>query len=369
VIIKIKGGKNKMKKIFLAAFPIVLIISLILSGCAGKTSSPTQTSTTAPATTTSSTAPPSKIELKVGSLYAPTHPYGIALQAWMDKITQETNGRVNFAPYWSASVISNADNYLELTRGVVDIGELGIGTTKTGWGIAKMEQSLYYGVADWQTGWKIYKEVHSKLKVDPEEETVKILGRQADLYYHLISTKPVRKVADLKGLQVRASGGNITVFNALGASASMVPMADVYTSLEKGSLDAALGPYEPLATFHWADLCHYIARLNLMIAPTVNLGMNLDTWNKLPQDVQKVFADNLEFYVSKLAEIWEDAQKKGLDEANKKGVEIVDLPDINLFYAECEKVVRASAAQLDTQGLPGTQVVDETRRLVEQYSK
>lgn len=56
----------------------------------------------------------------------------------------------------------------------------------------------------------------------------------------LVSTVPIRGVADLEGLKIRSpSGLAATVFKAAGAAPASIPFSDVFTSLEKGVIDAA----------------------------------------------------------------------------------------------------------------------------------
>jgi TRAP-type C4-dicarboxylate transport system substrate-binding protein len=56
----------------------------------------------------------------------------------------------------------------------------------------------------------------------------------------LVSTKPIRTVADFKGVKIRSPEGLAAeVFKRAGASPVAIPFSEVYTSLEKGIVDAA----------------------------------------------------------------------------------------------------------------------------------
>ncbi len=56
----------------------------------------------------------------------------------------------------------------------------------------------------------------------------------------LVSKVPIRGVSDLKGVKIRSPEGlAATVFRAAGASPTNIPFSEVYTSLEKGVVDAA----------------------------------------------------------------------------------------------------------------------------------
>lgn len=58
--------------------------------------------------------------------------------------------------------------------------------------------------------------------------------------------KPIQSVADLQGLKMRIGGIGGMVLAKLGAVPQQIPPADIYSSLEKGTIDAAewIGPYD-----------------------------------------------------------------------------------------------------------------------------
>ncbi|PLW78580.1 TRAP transporter substrate-binding protein DctP [Cohaesibacter celericrescens] len=69
---------------------------------------------------------------------------------------------------------------------------------------------------------------------------LKVVGCGAVSKEALVSKVPIRGVSDLKGLKIRSPEGlAATVFRAAGASPSNIPFSEVFTSLEKGIVDAA----------------------------------------------------------------------------------------------------------------------------------
>jgi len=62
-------------------------------------------------------------------------------------------------------------------------------------------------------------------------------GSHAD-EIHMHSRKPVRTLADLKGLKLRTSGAWAEIANSLGASTVVLAGAEVYPALERGVVDA-----------------------------------------------------------------------------------------------------------------------------------
>jgi TRAP-type mannitol/chloroaromatic compound transport system substrate-binding protein len=58
--------------------------------------------------------------------------------------------------------------------------------------------------------------------------------------------KEVKSLADIKGVKFRTGGFSGVVFERLGGVAANIPGGEIYTALEKGTIDAAewVGPYD-----------------------------------------------------------------------------------------------------------------------------
>jgi TRAP-type C4-dicarboxylate transport system substrate-binding protein len=104
--------------------------------------------------------------------------------------------------------------------------------------------------------------------------------------------KPPRTLADFKGLRVRAIGGIGAAMKNLGAVPTSVPATEVYTSLERGTVDAVSFP----ATYaHASYKTHEIGSwytVNLapgtVACPTV---INKNAWAQLPPQYQKLVSE------------------------------------------------------------------------------
>ena len=84
------------------------------------------------------------------------------------------------------------------------------------------------------------KEVLQKVYDKYTDGQVKVIGCGPYAREAFVSTKPVKSVADMKGLKVRSPEGMASeVFKRAGAAPVALPFSEVYTSLEKGLVDAA----------------------------------------------------------------------------------------------------------------------------------
>ena len=100
--------------------------------------------------------------------------------------------------------------------------------------------------------------------------------------------KEIKTLADVKGLKIRIAGFAGRVMERMGAVPQQIPAGDIYTALEKGTIDAAewVGPYddEKLGLARVAP--HYYAPGWWEAGPQLSMYINIKEWEKLPKQYQ-----------------------------------------------------------------------------------
>lgn len=120
-----------------------------------------------------------------------------------------------------------------------------------------------------------------------------------------------------------------------------------------------------------AEVTSYITMIhlyNLMFF----VVMNLDTWNALPPDIQKIFDEVSEEQVKKAGEIWDKNEVEDAALVEKEyDMEIIRLsPEEKARWEEIITQVRdEKVAEVEAKGLPAREMFDEILRLVEKYNK
>jgi TRAP-type mannitol/chloroaromatic compound transport system substrate-binding protein len=101
--------------------------------------------------------------------------------------------------------------------------------------------------------------------------------------------KEIKTVADLKGLKFRIGGLGGTILSRLGVVPQQIPGGDIYSSLEKGTIDAAewIGPYddEKLGLHKVAKFYYYPGWWEG--SAQITLLVNLKSWEALGKTHQE----------------------------------------------------------------------------------
>jgi TRAP-type mannitol/chloroaromatic compound transport system substrate-binding protein len=106
----------------------------------------------------------------------------------------------------------------------------------------------------------------------------------------LWSKRPIKTLADIKGLKIRAAGLSMDLWEKLGASVVLLPGGEVLPSLQRGLIDATEyleASVDYTLGFH--EVCKY------RFGPSVHMSNNIfqlfiktASWKKLPADLKAI---------------------------------------------------------------------------------
>jgi TRAP-type mannitol/chloroaromatic compound transport system substrate-binding protein len=172
-------------------------------------------------------------------------PAGVGLQTfknWCGTIKEKTGGELEFKPFAAKEVVGD----FELLDGVRN-GVLEAMNSFTVYWVGKIPatafMSSYLMGLRYPHEWDIF--YYSKGGLEAIRE---VFAKQGLVYVNRIhhgpniihSKKPIRTAEDFKGLKLRVPGGMIAEgFAAIGARTTLLPGGEVFSALEKGTVDAA----------------------------------------------------------------------------------------------------------------------------------
>jgi tripartite ATP-independent transporter DctP family solute receptor len=157
----------------------------------------------------------------------------------------------------------------------------------------------------------------------------------------MYAKKPIKSVADMKGLKVRVQQSDlwVSLVNAMGASPTPMPFAEVYTGLKTGLIDAAennIPSYEE--TKHYESAPIFSETMHVM-SPEV-LVFSKKVWDTLAPDeqaaIRKAAKESVPYYVK----LWDAREKDARAAVLKGGAKIIDSAQIDKkSFVDVEKPV------------------------------
>jgi TRAP-type mannitol/chloroaromatic compound transport system substrate-binding protein len=148
--------------------------------------------------------------------------------------------------------------------------------------------------------------------------------------------KEISKVSDLQGLKMRIPGLGGQVMGKLGVTVQTLPGGEIFQALQTGALDAAewVGPYddEKLGLNKVAQFYYYPGWWEP--GSTLEVQINLNEWNKLPQAYQEVIKTAA--YEANLTMLsrYESRNNESLQRLVQSGVELRRYSDEIMTAAE-----------------------------------
>ncbi|HDZ89737.1 MAG: TRAP transporter substrate-binding protein [Deltaproteobacteria bacterium] len=216
---------------------------------------------------------------------APTFPC-VQMEKWKQVVEKRTNGKVSIQTFPGGTLLKAKGMMDGVVAGSADIGCICMAYQPGRFKITNAV-ALPLGLPNSEvaslTLWDLYKKYRPK-----GFAKVKVLTMFTTAPSNIMSTVPIKSLADLKGVPIRASGGAAQILKAWGANRVGMPMPETPEALQKGVVKGLFSSLEVMKDFKFAELCKYVTMTETPVYPFAVI-MNMDKWNSLPDDVKKVF--------------------------------------------------------------------------------
>lgn len=260
------------------------------------------------------------------------------------ELEAKTDGRFKLELLGAGEIAKGGEIFNVVRRGVVQMG-----TTSPAYNLNEAElMSMYMGIPG--TLREPWEAMHMNKNLGLEaalNEQVKPKGvfYMADKAYptELVLKKKIESVNDLSGVKVRSAGSLLEYLNAAGFAPQQVAGPEIYQALATGVVDgahwgAAIGA---LSMKFW-EVAKVHMKPAILIAQDVYI-MNLDAFNKLPDDLKLIFTSTVEnrYFQRSVEYLHQEAIALNTG-ITKMGVEVHRYPDEVLAkMAEASKTLMA----------------------------
>ncbi len=312
----------------------------------------------------------------------------VSLVKYAAEVEKRTSGMVKIKVIAGSALLSKTSIRAGVQAGLADLGTLSIqydpsifpmsyplaGTAEVELGALMNCRSVVY------LEWKLWNEF-PQLEQDYTKAGLKHLFGIPSPAYAIACKKPIKTFADLKGLKIRVPGAAVGKLLETGGAVPVVTaLSDVYTNIQTGVMDGVYTLVDVLIAYKIFEVApNFIAltptggSMPAIFGPTT-ATMNLDKWNTIPDEYQKIMLET----AHDVGLVMADMMQKNYDDSVaflKKG------PNYGFTYWSSEESAKwiaalkqkgdywdATAKTIDSAGLPGTSYVKRIRELVTDYS-
>ena len=306
------------------------------------------------------------MKLRLGSCYgAPEVDLsGTAAKMWGEMITERTNGAITFDYSWGGA-LGAPPQYIEMVRtGVLDVGVFHAWLTPSKLPLALFEYVFPFGPTDPVMVVKAKEQIREEFPQfaeDAANQNCILIANPPGCTYQFLSKEPINSLDDFKGQKCMLIG---TYFgrwlSPTGAAPLVTTGFERYTMLQTGVATIDLLPLDLQYNFKVEEQAPYSTKADVLLACWVSIYMNLDTFNKLSPEVQKIFIDTgkeLNMYVAE--EMVPSWTEKIYKEWKEEGVVFSELPaeDKQKWASLIDDIPAEWAADMEATGRPGWEIV------------
>lgn len=249
---------------------------------------------------------------------------------FIKRVEDWSHGRIKFEVFEAGALASVGGMLEAVDSGVIDVSQSWGGFYVGDVPEADVETGLPLA---WDEAYEVYDAYYNRGLREVIEEAyesrfnVKHFPAIISMQYALATTKPINSLDDIKGLKLRALGVYGEFAQKLGASATVIPGAELYTALQLGTVDGLIYDAEAMIATGLEEFLK-----TTVIKPNLNAGaghwlINRDKWNELPPDLQKVIEDAVQYGNMASAMSYRATAEENVGIMRKKGVKMLVLSD------------------------------------------
>jgi TRAP-type transport system periplasmic protein len=318
------------------------------------------------------------VTLKFHTFMAPQSNVWINMhKAWMTKVEKESGGRIKFEAYPAMQLGGTPVQLYDQARdGVVDVVWTLPGNTTGRFPRVEVFE-LPFMMSNAEATSKAYWEYVQTVAQD-EFKDVQVIALQVHGPGAIHTTeKPIKSVADLKGVKVRGPSRQVNkLLGALGATPVGMPLPGIPDALSKGTIQGAVIPWEVVPSVKVHELTKYSAEFDpaggALYTITFVMAMNKAKYNSLPADLKKVIDNNSGMATS----AWLGKTQQAGDSAGRKAAVDRGNTIFTVGPQEAQQFRRASrqvevewVEDMNKRGFDGKKLLETARNLIDKHTK
>ena len=285
---------------------------------------------------------------------------------WAETVSKESSGALNVTVFPAQTLGKAPAGYDNAKNGITDIAWTVQGYTANRFPLSQIiELPGLFETAE--IGSCAFQKLYDSGTLDKEYEETHVLYVHTHGLGHLSTKdKAVTTLADLKGLKIRRPTAVIgKLLKELGAEPVGMPAPRIYESVQHGTIDGFMLPWEAVAGFRANEVTKHHTEFGFYSLAFV-ATMNKKVYENLPADLKKVVDDNSGMKWALIAgRGYDKGDIDALPSIKKTGTFHKIKPEERPMWVEAgQRATKAYLAELDAKGLPGTETYKKVQAFV-----
>ncbi|MFH1604584.1 MAG: TRAP transporter substrate-binding protein DctP [Pseudomonadota bacterium] len=259
-------------------------------------------------------------------------------QWWADEIKKRSGGKINIRIFWGGSAGQPLEILGLVGSGAVDFGAVPQAYFPNELPLIGAPNSVPYVFKTPKAAVAVSAGLVAENKAVQEElrrNKVKPLFFHPMNPYYPLCTKPVKVMADFKGLKIRSFGAyQPPMWDALGSVGVNVLPSDIYEGLQRGRLDCGFYSADLYKVTKLYEVAKHLSTAGVGPVATWPIWVNHDKWeSSYPAEVKKLITEVSEEAAGRSMRAIAEAEAEALDFLKKQGVAVVDFAEPDAYQA------------------------------------
>jgi TRAP-type C4-dicarboxylate transport system substrate-binding protein len=317
------------------------------------------------------------ITLRIASGHAPAVVYAGLMRDYFQpelkrRVEERTDYNINWVEGYGGAIVRVAETLTGVRDGIVDIGGFCSCFEPANLPLQAFQVMLPFGPVDPVVSLRVAQDVYSQVpyldNVFEENFNQKHLARITDSSYNLGTNFAWESLDDLRGRRIAGAGLNLNWLEHAGITPVQSSLPEAYTSMQTGVYDGWIMFPSAWVNLRLHEVGPYYTLIGFGTITWHHLTINLDTWNRLPEEVQEIMLEVAADFEEEVGRVNQERYEQDI-ETLEGIISVNEIEDeVRREWAEQLKDwPQQIARERDAMGLPGSEVLKLTLEAAERH--